>query len=116
MFGRGPSDQHPLLAGEELGRYLHHLVRRLARAEDDFGEPSAQRAVSIDLRKAEVRYGRRLELAHDLVTADCARSKLFQELDCFRRGHIGTLPPKVRAVTAKVNAVRSLASFELHGA
>jgi hypothetical protein len=26
------------------------------------------------------------------------------------------LPPKVRAVTAKVNAVRSLASFELHGA
>src|ERR1035441_5571132 len=116
MFGRGPSDQHPLLAGEELGRYLHHLLRRLARAKDDFGEPSAQRAVSIDLRKAEVRYRRRLELAQNLVTAYSARSELFQEFDCFRRGHLGTLPPKVRAVTAKVNTVRNLATFKLYGA
>ena len=101
MFGRDAGDQHALLALEQLGRDLHHLVRRLARAKDDLGEPLPQRAVRIHLRKAKVRHRRRLELPQDFVPADAARSKLLQEFDCFRRGHARTLPRKPPPVTAK---------------
>ena len=58
--------------------------------------------MSIDLRKAEVLYGRCLKLAQDRVTADSASSELFQEFDCFRRGHPDTLPRKSQPVTAKL--------------
>ena len=101
--GVDAGDQHALLALEELGRDLHDLVRRLAGAEDDFGKPSAQRAVRIHLREAQVRHRRRLESAQHLVAADSARPELLQELDCFRRGHPVHLATKAGRAGHRLN-------------
>ena len=60
---------------------------RLARAENDLRETLAQRAVRVHLREAEVRHGRGLKGAQDLVAAHAAGAKFFQELDGFRRCH-----------------------------
>ena len=96
------SDQDALLALKELGGNLDHLRGRFAGAEDDLGKPFAQRAVRVHPGEAEVRHGRRLEFAQHLVAAGAARSKLLQELNGFRCGHLGIVPRPGLAVTGKV--------------
>ena len=96
------SDQDVLLVLKELGGNLDDLRGRFTGAEDDLGEASAQRTVGVYGGEAKLHHGRRLEFAQHLVAAGAARSKLLQELNGFRCGHLGIVPRPGLAVTGKV--------------
>ena len=87
MIRGDAGDQNALLAFEQFGGDFQDLFRGFARAEDDFGKTFPQSAMRVHLRKTEIRHGRCLERLENLLAADSARPKLFQEFDCFRRGH-----------------------------
>ena len=94
VLGGDAGDQNPLLAFEKFRGNLQDLLGRFARAENDFGKTFAQSAMHVHLREAEVGDRRGLEGAQNLVAADAAGAKLFEESDSFRRGHGGRMPQK----------------------
>ena len=84
VFGVDAGDEHPLFALQKFGGDFDDLLRRLARAENDFGKTLAQRAVRVHLRKAEVGHRRGLEGAQDLVAAHSARRGTFPAIEWLR--------------------------------
>ena len=99
VFGGDARDEHALPVFQKLGGDFDDLLRRLARAENDFGKIFAQRAVRVHLRKAEVGHRRGLEGAQDLVAAHAAGAELFQQAGGFGSCHALTMPQESALVT-----------------
>jgi hypothetical protein len=79
--------EHALLVFQYFHRDFHHLLRRFAAAEDDFGKPLAQRAMGVHLSEAEVGEGRRLEGTQDFIASGASGAEFFEQLNGLGRGH-----------------------------
>ena len=99
LLRRDARDEDALFVFQEAAGDFQDLLRRFARAEDDFGKTLAQRAVRVHLREAEVGEGRGLEGAQHLVPVGFASAKFLQQTNCFNGSHGMKIPQKPRAVT-----------------
>ena len=72
---------------QKFCRDFYHLLRRFARAENNFRKAFAQRAVHIHLRKTDVGHRRGLERLQDPVAAHAAGAEFFQQLNRFGNRH-----------------------------
>ena len=103
LLRRDARDEDALFVFQEPVSDFQDLLRRLARAEDDFWKTLAQRAVRVHLREAEVGEGRGLEGAQHLVPAGFAGAKFLQQSNCFNGSHGMKIAQKPRAVTPENN-------------
>jgi hypothetical protein len=87
MFNSDPRGQNPLAVLPKFCRNLHDLFRPLAGAKNHFRKIFAERAMSINLCKAQVGYRRGLEGAQDFFARNCSSAKLFQQLIGFGGCH-----------------------------
>ena len=87
VLGGDAGDEHRLAEFKQFGGDFDDLLRRLARAKNDFGEIFPQRAVRVHLRETEIDHRRGLERPQDLVPAHAARAKLFQQLNRLNNSH-----------------------------
>ena len=102
VFSRDARDEHRLSVFQKFRRDFDNLFRRLAGAENDFGEIFAERAVRVHLGKAEVSHRRGLEGAQDFFARNFSGAKLVQQLRGFNSCHRWKMPRELPAVTREI--------------
>jgi hypothetical protein len=87
VFGLNTGNEDTVVVFEQTAGDFDDLLRRFARAENDFRKAFAQRAMRVHLSEPEVCDRSGLEILQNLLAADAASAELFQQSDGFRRCH-----------------------------
>ena len=88
--GLGPRGEHVVVRLREPSHDRHHLLRRLALAEDGLGHAVAERAVQIHAGEAQVLDGQRAEPGQRLIGRHRAGRDRLQQRPYFFPIHFST--------------------------
>src|SRR5262245_20935375 len=79
----GPRGQHIFVVLRQLPRDGHHLLRRLALAEDGLGGSVAQRTMKVEAGESEIRDGKPAQVPEGFIRSQVATGHVVEERPYF---------------------------------